>query len=244
MNLLYLSCHEVLEFDELRLLSKIPNLNVFSPGAYWNPAKGCSTRPPLNIHYKQKWKDAWNTITPTDEFPDHKYHLNQESIEPFDTIVVMHNWDWVFMNWDVIKNKRVIWRDIGQTSSEDEETRIRKALDLGVEIVRYWDGYEARDNYQGHNAVIPFGKFKEDFPQWTGGKPTVMGICQSIKDREDSCRYSCWEQSTKGLSRSMYGRGNENLPCWGGASDYKQVIDALVTRRRSGMVEPHLPLTH
>lgn len=229
VNILYLSCHEVLEYDELRLLSSIDNLNIFSPGAYWDPERGCELRPPLDLHYPPEWKEKWKTITPTTEKPDHKYHLTEESVEPFDTVIVMHNWDWVFDNWEVIKNKRVIWRDIGQTCPPEEEANICRAKDLGVEIVRYWDGYAARDEYQGHNAIIPFGKFKDDFPEWTGGRQAVIGMCQSIEDRKDSCRFQCWDDSTSGMPRTMYGRSNDGLACWGGPVDYEQAIDAMVS---------------
>jgi hypothetical protein len=231
VNLLYLSCHEVLEYDELRMFREIPSLNVFSPGAYIEPEKGWELRPGLKLHYPQEWMDAWSTITPTEEFPDPKYHLTPESVAPFDTILIMHHWEWVFRNWDVIKGKRVIWRDIGQTIPEDEKSLILKAQDMGVEIVRYWEGYQSRENYTGHDAIIPFGKYKDDFPEWKGGRREILGLSQSIQSRGDTCRFKCWEESTEQIPRVMLGKGNEGLSYWGGNASYSGILNALATHK-------------
>jgi hypothetical protein len=227
VNVLYLSCHEVLEYDELRMLSEIPGINVFSPGAYIDPRSGSKFRPPLPISYPEEWIDAWNTITPTPEKPNHKYHLTPESVEPFDVIIVMHHWPWLFENWNVIKDKKVIWRDIGQTNPGEENANIKEAKELGIKLVRYWHGYQDREFYQGCDAIIPFGKYSEDFPKWNGEKKSVVGLCQSIQERSEECRYDCWETSTKGFSRAMYGGGNDGLQCFGGNSDYTSLNHAL-----------------
>ena len=223
MNLLYLSCHEVLEYDELRMFREIPDLNVFSPGAYIEPKKGLGMRPGLDLHYPQEWLDAWDTIVATIEKPNHKNHLTAQSVEPFDVIIIMHHWPWLFENWEVIKNKRVIWRDIGQTEPEEETFYLKQAKELGVKLVRYWDGYQSRANYQGHDAIIPFGKYSDDFPVWSGEKQSVIGLCQSIKERAESCKFDCWETSTKGFSRTMYGTGNSDLHCFGGIPSYSEL---------------------
>lgn len=209
------------------MFREIPGLNVFSPGAYIEPEKGWELRPGLNLHYPQEWLEAWSTITPTEEFPDPKYHLTPESVEPFDTVLIMHHWEWVFRNWDAIKGKRVIWRDIGQTIPEDEQSLILKARDMGVQIVRYWEGYRDRDDYAGHDAIIPFGKYKEDFPKWERCRQEVLGLSQSIKSRGDTCRYTCWEESTHKIPRVMLGKGNEGLEYWGGAANYSEILKAL-----------------
>lgn len=227
MNVLLLSCHSVLEFDELRMWSEIPGIKLMSPGAYWEPEKGCALRPGLKLEVPEDWRHTWSTIRPTPEQPDHKDHITPASIEPFDVVVVMHHWPWIFDNWEAFKGKTVVWRDIGQTSPEDELSNIKQAKDLGVKIVRYWDGYQARDNYQGHDAIIPFGKYKEDFPHWQGGRQAVMGLSQSIKHRNEACRFPCWETSTQGLARVMFGNGNEDLPYFGGPADYHKMLNNM-----------------
>jgi len=47
MKILFLSCHTVLEFDDLILLNEL-GYEVFSPGTYWKPESGGDgIRPPL-----------------------------------------------------------------------------------------------------------------------------------------------------------------------------------------------------
>lgn len=231
MNVLLLSCHGVLEYDELRMWSEIPGLTIMSPGAYWEPHRGTDFRPPLSFTFPREWKEAWDRIPITPEQPDHKYHITEEAVEPFDVIVVMHHWPWIFDNWEVLKGKTVVWRDIGQTTPQEEVDLVKKVKDLGVKIVRYWDGYQSRKGYQGHDAIIPFGKYKEDFPVWQGSRQAVLGLCQSIEQRSEECRYECWNTSTQELSRVMLGGGNDGLPSWGGNKSYPELLHSLMTHR-------------
>jgi len=227
MNVLLLPCHTVLEYDLLRMWSDIPNVNLMSPGSYWEPDKGSALRPPLGFSVPKEWIDGWNTIKPGDLL-DHKLYINKQAVEPFDIIVVMHEWKYIFRNWHALKNKNVVWYDIGQTEPGDETDRIKRLKELGVKIVRYWDGYQTRKDYQGHDAVIPFGKYPEDFNKWEGGTKSVIGLCQAFKKRADVCRYECWETSTNGLPRALFGNDNDGVPGWVGEKDYSHLINGML----------------
>lgn len=226
MNLLYLPCHEVLEYDELRLLSDIPGVNLMSPGAYWTPHKGSKLRPPIDFDVPSSWVKAWGTIN-VKKGQDHKHHITAEAVEPFDVIVAMHHWGFIFNNLESFKGKKVVWRDIGQTLPKDEIRHIQKARDAGVKIVRYWGGYRQRDNYQGHDAVIPFGKYESDFLPWEGSLPSIAGVCQYMKARAKACRRECWEGSTGRLSRRLYGKGNQGMDSNAGCPDYRDLLQLL-----------------
>lgn len=227
MNLLYLPCHSILEYDELRMFSEIPGITIISPGAYWEPELGSELRPPLDFKFPREWMDKWSAIKPTKKLPDRKYHITPESIEHIDVIIVVNEWDWIFKNWEAIKTKKIIWRDIGQVLPQHEETAIKEAKRLGVKIVRYWDGYQTRKGYAGHDAIIPFAKYKSDFPEWTGGHRAVAGVCQAILQRREPCRFDCWEASTKGFTRNMFGPGNEDLDYSYKVPDYNELMDIL-----------------
>ena len=56
MKMLYVSCHSVLEYDELRMLDSI-GIEVFSLGTYLNPNEDwhAKTRPKLKLN-------NWNYI--------------------------------------------------------------------------------------------------------------------------------------------------------------------------------------
>jgi|DEB0MinimDraft_3_1074331.scaffolds.fasta_scaffold16684_2 glycosyltransferase involved in cell wall biosynthesis len=209
MNVLYLSCHEVLEYDELRMLTSIPGFTVMPAGSYYNDETNGKMRPKLNINFPDEWRVAWNKIQTTEGKPDHRSNITRESVEPFDIVIVMHHWDWVFDNIDAFEGKKVVWRDIGQTVDTCEETWVKKAKDLGVKIVRYWDGYQDRDDYEGHDAIIPFGKFPSDYPAWTGGEEAVLGLCQYIKNRPDACNFNVWKKIQSQVNGKMIGAFND-----------------------------------
>ena len=49
MKLLYIGCHSMLEYDELRLFSQIKGLELFSIGKYFRPGVMWYGRPPLSF---------------------------------------------------------------------------------------------------------------------------------------------------------------------------------------------------
>ena len=106
MRILYMSCHAILEYDELRLLEEL-KADYFSLGSYvmpWQPVD--QIRPPLR-HNPDSWLSA--------NAPD-RNNIPQEFIDKFDIIIVMHVPEWIINNWDKFKGKRVIWRTIGQST--------------------------------------------------------------------------------------------------------------------------------
>jgi len=230
MNILYLPCHEVLEYDELRMLTEIPGVNVMSPGAYWKPSKGARLRLPLNIPRNQEWIDAWNSI-PASPGQDHKLYITPQALEPYDAIIVMHKWSFIYNNLEAFQGKKVIWRDIGQTVPKDEVRHIKRVQDSGVKIVRYWDGYQDRKDYQGHDAIIPFGKYPEDFHTWTGEEKVIAGCCNNIANRAKVCRTHCWDHVTSDLPAALYGILNHGEKHHQGSPDYHTFLKHLSRHR-------------
>jgi hypothetical protein len=108
MRILYLSCHIVLEYDELRILNELGH-DVFVVGGYMDPQNPhVTTRPPLNISSNKNLIDQFNQMS-------HKNSLNglgedkisrvftKEFIDNFDCIIVMHIQDWIEWNKEVFK---------------------------------------------------------------------------------------------------------------------------------------------
>lgn len=107
MRILYLSVHEVLEYDELKIFTELGH-ECFSHGAYCRPHLGSSLRPPISeMPYDPRFADL------VDRFP--KNNLPPEMIEDKDVIIIIHTPSLVIDNWEKIKHKRVIWRSIGQS---------------------------------------------------------------------------------------------------------------------------------
>jgi glycosyltransferase involved in cell wall biosynthesis len=230
INLLYLPCHQSLEFDELRLFSDMPNVTAMSPGSYWKPSKGCRLRPGLDLDVPASWVKQWNMM-PVPPGQDHKNHISEEAVEPFDVIVVMHQYQYILNNLDVFKGKHVIWRDIGQAPPCHEVKYLKQLKDHGVKIVRYWEGFQGREHYQGHDAIIPFGKYQEDFEPWSGSLLKVAAIANNFRTRAKVCRKKCWDIATHKVSRRLYGKGNAGIDGNAGCPKYADLIRALSDHR-------------
>ena len=207
MNLLYLSVHEVQEYDDLRMFAEIPNITVMPVGRY-HQKNASGLRPSLNNEFPDSWRKSWATIKGTEEQPDQRFHITSEAVKPFDAIIVNHLWEWLFGNLEAFQGKTVIWRDIGQIVDTCEDCWIAEAVKHGVKIVRYWDGYQSRPNYAGHDAIIPFGKFAGDFKRWNGQKLSVYGICQHFVNRGAACNKQIFDKVETKIPMSMHGAHN------------------------------------
>jgi len=219
MKLLYLSCHSILEYDELRIFHEL-GIDVFSHGAYHNPQKlDDKKRPPLDIPYHKEFSDT------TLLYP--KENLDPELIKWADTVIVMHVYDWIWKNLKKLKKKRVILRTIGQNITNDEGI-INQLVREGVEIVRYSQRERTIPGFAGQSYLIRFGKDPSEFGPWTGKKQNIITVAQSFNQRDFSCNYSIFDKATKGFPRKVYGPHNENLglDC-AGCPDYSNLRKVL-----------------
>ncbi len=233
MKLLHLGCHEVLEYDELKLFLTIPNLEVFSPGAYINN-NGLGGRPALpDLDIREEWLGAWAAVPVKPELDpplsDQKANLTLELLSHFDAVLIQHVPGWLTSNWETLKKwgGRVIWRDIGQTNFEQEAMIGRYAAE-GLEIIRYSPKSRMLGNYAGEDAMIRFSKDPEDFLPWVGDRREVMTIGQSMLQREPACGYEIFLASTRPFQRRLYGNNNQaSGSIWEGQKSYEQLIEFL-----------------
>ena len=211
MKILYLSCHEVLEFDEISMLSDI-GVQVFSIGAYLDPARptGGGLRPALPnlcrdeedlLAYQELIKPAANG----------QLSLTWEFVARFDAVIVMHIPDWIEINWLAFGDVPVIWRSIGQ-SWPTIESRLQSFRDAGMKIVRYSPRERTLDGYCGEDAVIRFGKPSESAWPWKGTNRRVVNFNQNMRSRGDRCRYELFREVTAPFECDLFGGGNEDVP--------------------------------
>lgn len=198
MKLLYLSCHAVLEYDELKLFESL-NIDYFSLGSYINPQDPADPiRPPLthvvdpDIHRMAPDRD----------------HIPKEFFDRFDIIVIMHIPQWITNNWENMKHKRVIWRTIGQSTPAIEES-MQKYVAEGLEIVRYSPTEARIQNYAGHKEIIRFYKDPKEFGPWNGHTQEVITFAQNMKARGEFCNYDIFEHTVRGLNAHVYGPKNQ-----------------------------------
>ena len=212
--MLYISCHTPLEYNEVSLFNEI-GIDVFCIGSYMNPAHPQdSFRPPMEISPKP---ELIKLACPKDA-------LTKELVDNFDIIYVMHIPEWIVKNWNVIKDKIVIWRSIGQSISNNENEL--KPFAKNIKIVRYSPFERNIPNYNGEDAIIRFHLDSEEFKDWNGNVNKIATVANSMKKRGVACSYTIFEAATRGLPRVLYGPGNEGDLC-GGMLSYDDLKKTL-----------------
>jgi glycosyltransferase involved in cell wall biosynthesis len=224
MKMLYLSCHSILEYDEVSLFTEL-GIDVFSYGAYLNPGKpGDEKRPAIK---GCKYNDHLIQVA----MQYGKENLHPELIEPFDVIMVMHKPEWVTNNWGKLRHKCVIWRSIGQ-STIDVESRLQPCRAQGLKIVRYSPMEMTIPGYLGHEAIIRFYKDPEEYGEWNGKDKKVITIGQSMKKRNPFCHFDVFDTATQGYKRVLYGPDNDDAgDINGGVLSYEDLKKELRNSR-------------
>lgn len=216
MKILYIGCHSILEYDEVKLFSEMGH-DVFSMDSYRNPASPIDVkRPPIEgIEYHEYLDRLVSQCS--------RENLHDELIEWADVIVIMHIPQWVYMNWNRMKHKKVVWRSIGQ-SSPNVESALFVPKSQGLKIVRYSPAEENIRGYIGKDAMIRFYKDPNEFGGYNGEIPQVITMAQNMKTpRAASCNWNTFDASTVGLNRKVFGPGNEDTGCDGGRLSYEDL---------------------
>jgi len=221
MRILYLSCHSILEYDELSILERL-GIEYFSLGSYIQPQSPVDPiRPPLTRRVDQ---DLLR------QAPD-RLAIPKSFIDNFDTIIVMHVPEWIEVNWENMKHKRVIWRTIGQ-STPAIELRMQRFVQEGMQIVRYSPRESNLANYAGESKVIRFTKDPAEFNGYTGTSSKAICISQNMKHRGEFCNYATFEKIAQGLDVKLYGTSNESSgDLSGGFLTYEAMKDLIRTSR-------------
>lgn len=215
MKILYLSCHTVLEMDEISLFNEMGH-EVFSPGAYVCPENpGDSTMRPgiMNLKYNPDIVNQYHRIGAANPGKDGKDHLTKEFVDNFDAVIVMHIPRWIQNNWDAIKHKTVIWRTIGQSVASTEQS-LQVYRKHGLKIVRYSPQEMYIPGFIGQDALIRFYKDPQEFKDWNGNNKRVINFTQSMKQRGLACGYQHFLDATAPFPRALFGPGN-NEPNFG-----------------------------
>jgi hypothetical protein len=215
-KILYISCHGILEYDELRMFRDL-GYPFHSIGSYLTPhAPRGSGRPPLEDCIEiEGAMETWMKVRQSnidDGVGDNcigKIFTN-DFLDMFDIIIVMHIPDWILDNWKVFKGRNVIWRTIGQSIPHTEE-KLQKCRKEGLKIVRYSPNERNIPGYIGEDALIRFGKYKEDYPDWRGDSDEIITLNQSMEQRGDFCNYSFFRNVTKEYPTKLYGHGNNDI---------------------------------
>lgn len=228
MNILYLSCHEILEYDELKLFTEMGH-KVYSLGAYTHPYGDEGRKRPgiPDMPYEPHF---------TELATRYGKELHPEMVEHMDMIMIMHTTEFLTMNDKVIrdflaKGKRVVWRSIGQSVPAREE-EIRPYRKAGMEVVRYSPAERSIPDNVGSDAMIRFYKDPLEFDGWTGAQQQLINFTQTLKGRARFTGYEIFSEVSAGFPTKVYGPGNEDLgDLWGGMLSYQDQLQALRDNR-------------
>lgn len=239
MNILLLTSHSIAEYDDLRMLTDL-GYDVFSIGAYSDPAHpGDDKRPALpDVAYHRDLVTAVNRQRERHAGESDRWVIDwakavlpDEVIEWADVIICHHFLDrWIVPQWDRLRHKRVIWRTCGQ-SDPWLEGIMAPLHDDGLQIVRYSprerSHFERIGAFAGEDAVIRFGKYPDDYPDWTGSEAFVGNVTQHMVGRGNATGLSYWLAATDGLPAKPAGPGSEELPGGIGSLSYRAMLDYL-----------------
>lgn len=228
-KILYLSSHSILEYDEVKILNNLGHF-VFSPGVgrqHLRPQKKLSPE-------EEKLKDQFSKLANKSYYKKRplmrlfklKSLLTKKFVSNFDIIIIMHYPEWVIDNWSVIKDKKVIWRSIGQ-SNPIIEKKLEPYKKNGLKIIRYSSNEKNIDNYIGSDEVIRFYKDDNEFSNWNGNDRLVLTVAQEIKKRHDACHYDIYKKVTKTLPAKLVGFGNQDATGNVCELNYKELKEKL-----------------
>lgn len=232
MKILYLSCHVVLEYDELRILNDL-GYDVTSIGGYINPkTPHVDTRPPLQIDSNKDRELKIHNLFETNRgkrIPLEKcsYTLTKEIVDDYDIIYVMHNLEWLDINWEIIKNKIVVLRTF--LNLGDTELRIQNYIKKGLKVLRCSPIEREIENYAGEHGIIRFLKYESDFKPRNILHNKVITFGQSVKQRGSWCGAELIEGLSKELPFTIFGPANDEYKFWGGRLSYEDQLIQLAT---------------
>lgn len=234
MNILYFSCHAILEYDELKMFQDLKSaghdINVLSMGSYSNPRRPVDEkRPALEGDYDDELVSA--------VMQGLREQIVPSILERFDACVVMHKPEWVVQNWETFKEwgKPVVWRSIGQ-SIASVEAKLKPMREEGLHVVRYSPAEANIPGYIGSDALIRFAKYPEEWDGWTGEGEYVAIIGQRIVGRGRWCNadvldtITCLpsEKDPTGIMRRVYGPDNAEWgKAWAGLLEYEDFKQAM-----------------
>lgn len=205
-NILYIACHSVLEYDELRLLTSLGH-NIFSIGSYFNPSTPAEIiRPALKLRQDPEWQDLFYktgcSVTPL--------RLSKDFVARFDFIISTHKTAPLESNMrNIPKSCEKFWRGIGQAMPQ-HEVRLKELRKSGVKLIRYSPMESKTSNFAGQDALIRFCKRESEFVSTTEKTADKFLCYNAIVQRS---KYNDWDLCKSFVEHNnfkIFGDSNES----------------------------------
>jgi hypothetical protein len=232
MNILYVSSHAILEYDELRLFAGMGH-SVFSLGYYFHPTSprwGVNFRPPIHEYsVAEEMYELFDSLGCSMAPPLDGATITKEFADHFDVIVVMSSLDFMNRNWEAIRHRPIIWRSIGQNLPGVEGALTPFAGK--IKIVRASPKESLTPGYAGEDAVIRFYKEPTEWSGWSGEEEIVLTLYSFLKQRTHFCNHEFYEECTRPFDRVLYGHANDDIAWAKGLADAPVVMEAMKKSR-------------
>lgn len=215
MNLLYFSCHEQLEAQEVSILSKL-GFNVFSIGHYVdtrnpvNPTQTISL--PFNqelfelfcrYHNIEEWQSRIGKLRCGD-LPPYILRIHPDFAKIFSVVIIGYYEENLTLNWDYIKNKCVVLRRICQIPYHRSPFRGKVRLVHMAEC-------EREMNSQEPDALIRHACDTNFHSGYVGGTDIVLTIQKWLRKRQRVSAFPFYDAVTAPFNRIACGFGNEDM---------------------------------
>jgi len=225
LNILYLACHETLEYDDVRLFTEMGH-RVFSVGGLANPdAARPSTRPVMPRFYSRDWWTAFAADRGNDLLAK---RITRDFAQRFDVVVVNHDPFLLDTNREAFMGMPIVFRTIGQ-SNDHIETALGRHLET-VHIVRYSQKEVNLTNFCRTDRVIYFAKFLTDYPPWEPGTRAIT-FHNSFPTRATVSVPSLnqYTDLTRVEPCDLYGFLNEGVEAWRGLASAELQLELFRT---------------
>lgn len=225
MKILYFSCHQTLEYDELRLFQELGH-EVFSIGHYLDPAAPISNiRPPL----PQACSDSELLTRFKYMNPDYKptgtFYIDRAFLKRFDVVITQFHFDELFRVWTSAKDVPLIVRSPGQPSQWYEHNTMICRL-KGAKIIRF-SPFESRiQGYCGEDAIIRLYVEPEVYKGWEGSTKEVLTFCNNLVKRKAECNLENYLKVVQKLPFKLFGVGNDGVQGWQGTLSNEDLVEA------------------
>ena len=231
-NLLYISCHASLERNDLIIFNNL-GFNVMSIGFYVDPKNpSFQYALPLNYTVDKELYDHFKLLNPNYEY-GYKIplKLDKDFLDRFDIVIVTWRYDYLKQNWDLLKDKLVLFQTVGQ-SEGNREREIAKIRSRGVKVIRMSESEKNFPGYGGTDEVIDLSIDTSIFKDWVGDDLSVLTI-NKMMWRKRECNTNLYLQVTNNFPRKLYGTGNDSFKCEGnlGPISSDDLIEAYARSR-------------
>lgn len=205
IKVLYHSVHEILEYDDIRML-RAAGCEVCSLGAYATPQlNGTTFRGAIAGIFSQ---DHWDALVASGSYVNgSEVKLYPDFVNRFDVVIFNQSSHALVSNLGACEKVSVVYRSLGQ-SSFISEAEIASVADR-ITIVRYSEN-EKHPGFPDADAYIRFGKSLDDYKPWVGGGDliTFMNFVARDVARPALAGYL---EIMEGTNYKLYGANNEGV---------------------------------